>query len=87
MAIIRVEIFFLISNNKSFSSNKYSWGNSISFHKIQSDMVFLPVKNGEIDFDFMRTIISAVHKLVIKEVFLHADRKSKATRKGVSNNK
>ena len=50
-------------------------------------MVFLPVKNGEIDFDFMRTIISAVHKLVIKEVFLNADRKSKATRKGVSNNK
>ncbi len=68
-------------------NNKYSWGNSISFHKIQSDMVFLPVKNGEIDFDFMRTIISAVHKLVIKEVFLNADRKSKATRKGVSNNK
>lgn len=35
--------------------HKYSWGNSISNRKIQDDTVLLPVKNGEIDFDFMES--------------------------------
>lgn len=34
----------------------------------------------------METIISAIHKLVVKEVVLYADRKSKATIEVVSRN-
>lgn len=39
--------------------NKYSWGNSISWSKIQQDVIQLPVTStGEIDFDFMNDFIA-----------------------------
>ncbi len=60
--------------------HKYSWGDSISNRKIQSDTILLPSQNAEPDYAFMETFISAVQKLVIKEVVLYADRKIAATR-------
>lgn len=44
----------------------------------------LPVtKTGEIDFDFMETFISAVQKLVIKDVVLYADKKIAAAKEAI----
>ncbi|MDD7384846.1 MAG: restriction endonuclease subunit S [Actinomycetaceae bacterium] len=40
----------------------------------------LPTKNDEIDFDFISTFITAIQKLVIKDVVDYADRKIAATR-------
>lgn len=60
--------------------HKYSWGDSISKQKIQSDFVTLPIKNNQPNFEIMETFISAVEKLVIKDVVLYADRKIKATK-------
>lgn len=60
---------------------KYSWGDSISKAKIQKDKILLPVKNELPDFAMMETFISAVQKLVIKDVVLFADRKIEATKK------
>lgn len=37
--------------------------------------IHLPVKNKKIDFDMMNTFISAIQKLVIKDVVLYANRK------------
>lgn len=60
---------------------KYSWGNSISKSKIQSDIITLPITaDGKIDFDFMELLISAIQKLVIKDVVLYADRKLEGTK-------
>ncbi len=59
--------------------HKYSWGDSISKQKIQSDFVTLPAKNNQPNFEIMETFISAVEKLVIKDVVMYADRKTKAT--------
>ncbi|MGX2955604.1 restriction endonuclease subunit S [Ursidibacter arcticus] len=56
----------------------YSWGNSISKKKIQNDVVDLPVKNDEIDFDYMETLVKAVQKLVIADVVKYADREMAA---------
>lgn len=37
---------------------KYTWGNSISYSKIQKDKVYFPTKKGEIDFAFMEKFIA-----------------------------
>ena len=68
-------------------SHKYSWGNSISNKKIQNDKIMLPIKDGIIDYDMMNTIISAVKKLVIKDVVLYADKKIDATKKAINKSK
>lgn len=60
--------------------HKYSWGNSISNRKIQTDTIMLPSHNKHIDYEYMETLISAVQKLVIKDVVLYADSKIEATR-------
>lgn len=60
--------------------HKYSWGNSVSKAKIKTDKIYLPVKDNKPDYDTMELLISAVHKLVIKDVVLYADKKMKATK-------
>ena len=56
-------------------SHKYSWGNSVSKAKIKCDKISLPTKNGKPDFEMMETFISAIQKLVIKDVVLYSDKK------------
>ncbi|XZM35153.1 restriction endonuclease subunit S (plasmid) [Clostridium perfringens] len=60
--------------------HKYSWGNSISNKKIQTDTIMLPVHDNHVDYVYMETLISAIQKLVIRDVVLFADRKIDATK-------
>lgn len=53
------QLFLAACINRSLGY-KYSWGDSISNRKIQTDKVLLPIKNGEIDFDFMETYIAEI---------------------------
>ena len=71
---------FCISCIKCGLGYKYSWGDSISFKKIQNDIIQLPVKKGKMDFEFMAIFISAIQKLVIKDVVKYSDRKIAATK-------
>ncbi|MBE6399085.1 MAG: restriction endonuclease [Lentisphaerae bacterium] len=71
---------FCISCIKCGLGYKYSWGDSISFKKIQNDIIQLPVKKGKIDFEFMAIFISAIQKLIIKDVVKYSDRKIAATK-------
>ena len=64
--------------------HKYSWGNSISSRKIKSDAIMLPVKNDKPDFDTLETLISAVKKLVIKDVVEYANHKIRATKQVIA---
>mgnify|MGYP004524795659 FL=1 len=41
----------------------------------------LPVYDKDIDYEYMETLISAIQKLVIKDVVLYADRKINVTKK------
>jgi len=54
---------------------KYSWGNSISNRKIQTDKISLPIKNQKPNYKIMETLISAIQKLVIKDVVLYSESK------------
>ncbi len=65
---------------KKSMQHKYSWGNSISHKKITSDIIFLPTKDGKPDYRTMEILISAVQKLVIKDVVLYTDKRVKATK-------
>ena len=66
------QLFLTTCINKSLS-HKYSWGDSISNTKIKKDKVSLPVKDGKPDYVTMENVISAIHKLVIKDVVLYVE--------------
>jgi len=76
------QLYLATCVNKSLG-HKYSWGNSVSNRKIQKDKIMLPCINRQVDFSKMETFISAVQKLVIKDVVLYADREIEATQQVV----
>lgn len=77
--------FFVAAITRAFSS--FSWGNSsYSIDVIEKQNIKLPVKNNQPDFDFMEKFISAVQKLVIKDVASYAERKINTAAKAVGCN-
>lgn len=76
---------FLSTCIKRSLQHLYSWGDSISNKKIQKDVIKLPIKNNSPDYSTMETFISAIQKLVIKDVVLYADKKINATKNIVNN--
>jgi hypothetical protein len=65
------------------SSHAGQFDYSRNFYATDADelKIKLPFKNGKIDFDFMETFISAIQKLVIKDVVLYANKKILATKR------
>ena len=54
--------------------HKYSWGNSISKAKIQSDTILLPVKlDGSIDFDFMESFVKELETEQLAKLTAYLD--------------
>lgn len=78
------QLYLATCVNKSLR-HKYSWGDSVSNRKIQKDKICLPCVNEDVDFSKMEILISAIEKLVIKDVVLYADREIEAT-KNVTDN-
>jgi len=65
---------FLVTSIYNGLKNKYSWGDSISYKKIQKDIIMLPMTDEKTpDFDYMEAYIKAQQKLVIKDVILWKD--------------
>jgi hypothetical protein len=54
-------------------SHKYSWGDSISNRKIQKDVISLPSIEGKADYENMEKFMSAIQKLVIKDLVAYLD--------------
>ena len=64
---------------KSFSS--FSWGSSsYNIKIIGNQQIQLPIHNDKPNYELIETFITAIQKLVIKEVVLYADRKIEATK-------
>ena len=69
-------LFLVTTMTKSFSS--FSWGgSSFNIEIIGNQLVKLPIKNNQPDYTLMQTLISAVQKLVIKDVVLYVENKKK----------
>lgn len=64
------QLYLATCINKSLG-HRYSWGDSISKTKIQTDKISLPALNNQPNYEIMATLISAVQKLVIKNVVLY----------------
>lgn len=79
-------IFVTSAIHKSSHNGQFNYGKN--FYAKDADDLFiqLPVKDGKPDYDAMSTLISAVHKLVIKDVVIYSDKKIAATKKVVSGN-
>lgn len=77
-----IQLYVTTCINKSLGY-KYSWGDSVSSKKIKNDIVSLPCLGKVIDYASMSILISAIQKLIIKDVVLYADRKIEATKKAI----
>lgn len=71
------QIYLATCINKNLG-RKYSWGDSISNKKIQNDSIMLPVNNNKPDLPSMAILISAIQKLVVKDVVLFSENRIKA---------
>ncbi len=61
-----VYLFFLASLNKVFQ--KYSWDNKSIWERIRQEKIYLPIKNKQIDFDFIEKFVVLIEKIIVKEL-------------------
>lgn len=79
-------IYFLIANIQKFVSLYNGQQGGYKLEDIKNHIIELPIKNGNIDFDFMEKIVSAIQKIVIKDVVLYTDKKIKITKNLINKN-
>lgn len=76
-------IFFAASMQNSLF-NKFSYGKKLRSSESYDIQTMLPAKNKNIDYDYMNMLISAIQKLVIRDVVLYADKKIEATKEAIN---
>lgn len=79
----RKQLYLTTCIDKSLR-HRYSWGDSISNKKIQTDKVTLPTNSNKPNYTQMETFIRAIEKLVIRDVVLYADRELAATQQVIN---
>lgn len=73
-------MLFLTAAMQKSVMGKFSYGKKLRSSQSLKIQMKLPEKDGKPDYDFMQTLLSAVQKLVIKDVVEYADRKIAATK-------
>ena len=64
----------------------YSYKNKLGgWNVVQNKYIQVPVKDGKINFEFMSNLISAIQKLVIRDVVSYSDQKLVATKQIIEN--
>lgn len=76
-------LFFASVMSKSISG-KFSYGKKLRSSQSINFKIHLPTKNNQPDYNTMETFISAIQKLVIKDVVLYAEKKIAATKSVVN---
>ena len=74
-------VFVTSTIHKSSYNGQFNYGHNFYAKDADALNIMLPTKDGKIDFEFMELLISAVQKLVIKDVILYADEKIQSTKK------
>lgn len=83
---MKAAIFVTTAIHKSSHNGQFDYGRNFYPKDADNLNIVLPVKNGQPDYSKMEIIISAIHKLVMKEAILYVDRKSNATINTISSN-
>ncbi len=79
-------IFVTAACHKAAHTGKFNYGHNFYASDADELNIMLPVKNGHPDIKTMETLISAAHKLVIKDVVLYADHRIDTTKKIIKYN-
>jgi len=74
----------IITASRVSTSKQYDYGNKFNREAMNKTKIQLPTQNDRPNYEFMETFISAIQKLVIKEVVLYADRKIAVTKTAVN---
>ena len=77
---MKASVFITSAIHKAAHTGKFDYGHNFYAKDADELNIMLPTKNGKPDYDSMEILISAIQKLVIKDVVLYADRKIKATK-------
>lgn len=73
-------LFITSAIHKAAYTGEFHYGRNFYAKDADDLMINLPVKDGEPDYAYMQTLISAVQKQVIKDVVRYADEKISATK-------
>lgn len=77
-------IFITSAIHKSSYTGKFNYGRNFYAKDADELSITLPTKNKQPDYEIMEILISAIQKLVIKDVVLYANKKIEATKTVVS---
>ena len=84
---IKAAIFVTSAIHKAAHTGEFNYGRNFYAKDADALNVKLPAKGGVPDYEFMKNYISAIQKLVIKDVVLYADSKIVATKSVIENKK
>ena len=71
---------FIITSSKVSTAKKYDYWNKFNREAMNKTIIQLPTNKNKPDYKIMEILISAVQKLVIKDVVVYAERKIEGTR-------
>ena len=77
---MKAAIFVTSACHKAAHTGKFDYGHNFYAKDADALDIQLPTKDGKPDYDTMAILISAVQKLVIKDVVLYTDRKIEKTK-------
>ena len=77
---MKASIFLTAAIHKAAHTGKFDYGHNFYAKDADALDIQLPTKDGKPDYDTMAILISAVQKLVIKDVVLYTDRKIEKTK-------
>ncbi|QIM63079.1 hypothetical protein A1D29_07170 [Pasteurellaceae bacterium Orientalotternb1] len=80
-------IFTTTAIHKSSYTGKFSYARNFYAKDADELDIFLPIQNNQPNYEYMALLISAIQKLVIKDVVLYADRKIAATKQIITDKK
>lgn len=77
-------IFVTTAIHKSSHNGQFDYSNNFYASDADELNIMLPIKNGAPDYDAMAILVSAIHKLVIKDIVMYTDKKVAATKEVIS---
>jgi hypothetical protein len=77
-------IFVTSAIHKSSHNGQFNYSNNFYASDADELNIVLPIRNNRPNYDSMSLLISAIHKLVIKDVVKYADNKISATREVIN---
>jgi hypothetical protein len=73
--VSKEKLLYLSSALEKSIKTKFGWDNKAVWSKVQHEVISLPTKNQKPNYELMQTLISAIQKLVIKDVVLYVEEK------------